>query len=81
MQPSLSQRSSPPGTSEPEQSPPRILISPQKPLSPVPGYAASHLDVVSHGGTGVVGRVEIRVFRKTTFFELRSAFYIYGAIG
>ena len=26
-------------------------------------------------------RVAPRVFRKTTFFELRSAFYIYGAIG
>ena len=25
--------------------------------------------------------IHSRVFRKTTFFELRSAFYIYGAIG
>ena len=39
----------------PEQSPPRILLSPQKPLSPVPGYASLHLGVVSHGGAGVVG--------------------------
>ena len=50
MQLFVAQRSSPPGTFEPEQSPPTRLLSPQKPLSPVSGYAALHLVVVAHDG-------------------------------